>query len=191
MKHAHKFNLLLAMIIGLTLVLACGGDQQAEANKMVAEANKKLNDAKEVMVKTEKRNEELFSANIQTVAQLQSYKNKMSGEAKDIIANYEKIGSTLKELAKTYDDISRMNVTDKYKEYTKVKSDEYNKRAEAINVKKGDAQAFIEIDDPKTMVGKFADNKEKSEKLFGEADELGTKATKMEKDHPELFTEVK
>jgi hypothetical protein len=179
------------MIIGLTLVLACGGDQQAEANKMVAEANKKLNDAKEVMVKTEKRNEELFSANIQTVAQLQSYKNKMSGEAKDIIANYEKIGSTLKELAKTYDDISRMNVTDKYKEYTKVKSDEYNKRAEAINVKKGDAQAFIEIDDPKTMVGKFADNKEKSEKLFGEADELGTKATKMEKDHPELFTEVK
>jgi hypothetical protein len=191
MKHANKLNALFIIIVGLALVMGCGGDQQAEANKIVAEANKKLDEAKELMNKTESRNTTLFSANIQTVAQLQAYKNKMAGEAKEIVSSYEKIGDMLKGIAKQYDDISRMNVNDTYKEYTKIKSEEFNKRAEAVGIRKGNAQAFVEIDDPKTMTSKFDANNEKATKMFGEADELAEKATKIEKDHADIFKEAK
>jgi len=191
MRFANKFNALFIIIAGLALVIGCGGDQQAEANKIVSEANKKLDEAKELMTKTESRNTTLFSASIQTVGQLQAYKNKMAGEAKEIVGSYEKIGDMLKAIAKQYDDISRMNVNDTYKEYTKIKSEEFNKRAEAVNIRKGNAQAFIEIDDPKTMTSKFDANNEKSTKIFGEADELQEKATKIEKDHADIFKEAK
>jgi small-conductance mechanosensitive channel len=174
------------------LALACGGSssQQAEANKIVDEANKKLEEARSLMVKTETRNKTLFSANIQTVSQLQAYKNRMSDEAKGIIADYEKVVESLKEISKKYDDVSRMNVSDKYKEYTKIKSEEFARRADAVGVSKGNAQAFADIDDPKTMFSKFEENNDKSTKLFKEADELAAKAKKIEDENKDIFRET-
>lgn len=189
--NTNKLNAILAIIIAAFIALACsGGDQQAEANKVVAEANKKLEEARALIVKTEARNKTLFSANIQTTGQLQAYKSRMSDEAKQIVADYEKVSEMLKDISKKYDDVSRMKVSDKYKEYTKIKSEEFAKRADAVGVQKGNAQAFAEIDDPKTMLSKFNENNEKSEKLFKEADELGTKAKKIEDENKDLFKEV-
>jgi hypothetical protein len=192
MKTTNKLNILIVLIITVFIALACSGasNQQAEANKVVAEANKKLEEARSLMVATEARNNTLFSANIQTNAQLQAYQDRMAKEAREIIADYEKISETLKDISKKYDDVSRMNVSDKYKEYTKIKSEEFAIRAEAINVSKGNAQAFSEIDDPKTMLAKFKENNDKSAKLFKDADEIGAKAKKIEDENKDLFKEV-
>ena len=191
MNTQNKLNAILAIIVTAFIALACsGGDQQAEANKVVAEANKKLEEARTLIVKTEARNKTLFSANIQTTGQLAAYKNRMESEAKEIVADYEKVSEMLKDISKKYDDVSRMKVSDKYKEYTKIKSEEFAKRADAVGVQKGNAQAFAEIDDPKTMLSKFNENNERSEKLFKEADELGAKAKKIEDDNKDLFKEV-
>lgn len=191
MNIQNKVNILFVLLITAFVALACsGGDQQAEANKIVADANKKLEEARTLMVATEARNKTLFSANIQTTSQLAAYKNRMSGEAKEIVTNYEKISETLKDISKKYDDVSRMKVSDKYKEYTKIKSEEFAKRADAVAVQKGNAQAFADIDDPKTMLDKFKENNEKSEKLFKDADELAEKAKKIEDENKEIFKEV-
>lgn len=191
MTKQNKFNSIFAIITMLALILACGGaNQQAEANKIVAEANQKLNEAKELITKTEARNSLLFGANIQTVPQLRAYKAKMETEARDIVGSYEKVGEMLKDISKRYDEISRMKLDEKYKEYAKTKSEEFARRAEAIDIRKGNAAAFIEIDDPKAMTAKFDDNNDKSAKLFKEADELGNRAKQMEEENKDLFRQA-
>jgi hypothetical protein len=175
-------------VAAFLFVLGCSGsDQQAEANKIVDAANKKLDETKYLYSKTEARNTTLFSANIQTVPQLVSYKNRMGDEAKSIVSDYEKVAAMLKDISKQYDDISRLNVNDKYKEYAKIKSDEFAKRSEAVGVRKGNAQAFAEISDPRILVKKFEENNEKSDKLFKDAEEIVAKAKKIEEDNKEIF----
>jgi len=187
----NKINLFAALAITIFISLACsGGSQQAEANKIVAEANKKLEEARALITKTDERNTALFDENIQTNAQLKSYKERKSDEAKAIVADYEKVSDALKDISSKYADVSRMNVSDKYKEYTKIKSEEFALRAEAVTASKGNPQAFNELDDPRKMVARFKENNEKSAKLFKDADELGAKAKKIEEENKDIFKEV-
>lgn len=188
----NKFNLLAVLAIVFGIGLACSGsigNQQAEANKLVDEANKKLEEARSLMVKTDQRSQQLFGAKINTVAELNAYKDKMKGEAKEIADDYEKVSTMLKDVSKKFDDASRMNVSDKYKEYAKLKSDEFVKRAEGINIHKGNAQAFVEISEPKQMFAKFDENNKKSADLMKEADAMGEKAKKMEEENKDIFAE--
>lgn len=187
----NKFSLLMVLALTIGIGLACGGgNQQAEANKIVEEANKKLEEAKELMTKTDARGAKLFSTPIKTVEQLNEYKEKMKGEAKSISEDYEKVSNMLKEISKKFDEASRLNVTEKYKEYAKIKSDEFAKRAEAIGIHKGNTQAFVEITEPKQMFAKFEENNKKSAGFMKEAEELGAKAKKMEEENKDLFKQV-
>lgn len=191
MNQLNKLNAIFIAIFGIALIVACGGGMQTEeANKVVDAANKKLDDGKVLYDKTEDRNKKLFSADVRTVRELQYYKEDRKDEAKSIVADYEKTVEIMKDVSRQYDDISRMNLDEKYKEYAKLKSDEYLKRAEAINIRKGNAQAFMEIDDYKTMTTKFEDNNAKSERLFKDADEIASKAKKIEEDNKEIFRQA-
>ncbi len=191
MKTRNKLNAIFIAVIALALGLACsggsGGSQQTEANKLVDQTNAKLEEAKTLMAKTEARNTALFSANIQTVQQLQIYKMRMSDEAKEVVGDYEKVSEMLKDVSRQYDNISRMDLDAKYKDYAKLKSDEFAKRADAVNIRKGNAQAFMEIDDPKTMTAKFDENNSKSDRLFKDAEDMGVKAKKIEEENKDLF----
>ena len=190
MKKQNKLNAIFIILVAIAIGLACSSsDQQAEANKIVDQANKKLDEAKDLYEKTEKRNKELFSVNVQNDRQLQAYKFLKSDEAKSIVAEYERDSEMLKDISKQYDDISRMNLNEKYKDYAKLKSDEFVKRAEAVNIRKGNAQAFAEIDDAKTMLAKFDENNTKSDKLFKDAEDIATKAKKIEDENKEIFRE--
>ena len=191
MKLNNKLNTLIVLFAAFMLVVGCsGGTQQAEANKIVDQANKKLDETKEQYAKVEARNTALFGVNVQTVAQLRFYKNKMESEAKSIVAEYERVAESLKDIAKQYDEISRLNVDEKYKEYAKLKSDEYAKRADAVGIRKGNAQAFAEIDDPRTLLAKFDENNTKSDRLFKDAEDISTKAKKIEEDNKEVFKQA-
>ncbi len=190
-KPNNKINAIFVVIVALVIGLACSSSNQIEeANKIVDTANAKLEEAKSLYAQTETRSSALFSANVQTVGQLQLYKSNKTGEAKSIIADYEKVSGMLKDVSKQYDDVSRLNVSDKYKDYAKLKSEEFAKRSEAINIRKGNAQAFLEIDDYKTMTGKFDENNSKSDRLFKDAEEMSAKAKKMEEENQDLFRKV-
>lgn len=191
MKTANKINTLIAILITLTLVLGCSGDQQAEANKIVVEANSKLAEVRDLLKQAEARNNQLFDANIKSSEDLKAYRVKMAGEAKEIVTSYEKIADSLKEISGKFDGIAKMNVSDVFKDYAKTKSEEFAKRAEAVGIAKGNAQAFIDATDTKSMTAKFEENNTKTAKLFAEAGELGEKATKIENDNPKIFTDAK
>ena len=190
---ANKTNAILIILVALVIGLACSGggsDQVEEANKVGDAANAKLEEAKDLYVKTETRNTTLFNANVQTVRQLQYYKANKGDEAKAIVKDFEKASEMLKDVSKQYDDISRMNVNEKYKDYAKLKSEAFAKRAEAVNIRKGNAQAFMEIDDYKTMMSKFDENNTKSDRLFKDADDINEKAHKIQAENPDVFTQA-
>ncbi|CAN5216782.1 hypothetical protein BH10ACI1_BH10ACI1_34320 [soil metagenome] len=191
MKKQNKLNAIFIILVAIALGLACSSSNQIEeANKTVDQANKKLDEAKELYTKTESRNKELFSVNIQNDRQLQAYKFLKNNEAKSIVADYERTAEMLKDISKQYDDVSRMNLNEKYKEYAKLKSEEFVKRAEAVNIRKGNAQAFAEIDDPKTMTAKFEENNTKSDKLFKDAEDIAAKAKKIEDENKDVFKQT-
>lgn len=191
MKGQNKFNAIFIILAAIIAGLACGGAAQTEeANILVDRANKKLDEAKELYAAVETRNSELFDADINTVAQLQDYKANRSREAQAIVQDYEKVSGMLKDVSRQYDDISRMNLSEKYKDYAKLKSDEYALRAEAVAVRKGNAQAFLEIDDPRAMMTKFDENNSKSDRLFKDAEDIAAKARKMEEQHKDLFRQT-
>jgi hypothetical protein len=191
MKRQNKSNAIFIILIAVAIGLACGSAEQTEeANKMVEQANRKLDESKELYAKTEKRNRELFSAKITDLAQLDNYKRLKGDEAKSIADDYERVARMLKEVARQYDDISRLNLPEKYKDYAKLKSDEYAKRAEAVSARKGNAQAFREIDNPDTMLAKFDENNMKSDRLFKEAEDIAAKAKKVEEEHKEVFKQT-
>ena len=186
----NKLNVIFVVIIAVAMGLACGGNQIEEANAKGERANKKLDEVKELLVKTEARNAALFKANVQTMQQLQAYKSNKTGEAKAIVGDYEKAVEMIKEISKDYSEISQMNLSDQYKEYAKLKSEEYAKRAEAIAVRKGNAQAFIEIDDPQTMLAKLDEITGKSDRLLKDAEDMGERARKMAEKYENLFNEA-
>jgi hypothetical protein len=191
MKKQNKLNAIFIALVAIIIGLACSGTEQtADANKVVGEANKKLDEAKELYARTETRNTNLFNAQVKTISQLQYYKASKSSEAKSIVSDYEKVSEMLKDVSRQYDDISRMNLSEKYKDYAKLKSDEYAKRAEAVGIRKGNAQAFMEIDDPRTMMTKFDENNSKSDRLFKDAEEMGAKAKKMEEENKDIFKQA-
>lgn len=191
MKIANKLNATIIIIAALFIVIGCSSaDQQAEANKVVDTANKRLDDAKDLYTKTEARNTTLFNVNVQTVRQFLIYKSRVEGEAKSIAGDYERVSEMLKEISKHYDDISRMNVNEKYKEYAKMKSNEFATRSEAVAVRKGNAQGLAEIDDPRVLFEKFKENNDKSDKLFKDAEDTATKAKKIEEENKEIFKQA-
>lgn len=188
---SEKQNLVCVVCALLFAVLACGnGNQQAEVNKKVKEANRKLEEVKMLLTQNDERNRRLFSANVQTEAELAEYKKEKNNEAEEIIADYEKVSAMLREISQIFDEVSRMNLNEKYKEYAKLKSDEFAKRAEAIAFRKGNAEAFIEIDDQKRMTKRFDENNTKADKLFNEAEEIRKKSKKLEDENRDLFVDL-
>lgn len=183
-----------AFFIGaaLTSSSSCGGNnQQPEANRLGGEATNLLGETNNLIDRAEARNRKLFDADVQTVEELAAYKIKMKSEAQGIIENYAKVSKMLEEIAGKFDQAAQLNVREIYKEYAAAKSEEFAKRAEAFNVRKGNAQAFIEIDSPKQMTDKFDENNSRFEKLIKEADELGEAAKQIENENRDFFAEFK
>jgi len=192
MQRTNKLNAILILLIAAVIGLACSGaaDQTEDANKIVDEANKKLEESRVLYDKTEKRNTDLFSAKVRNLQQLDYYKQLKSNESKEIVGDYEKVAAMLKDISRRYDDVSRLNLNEKYKDYAKLKSDEFAKRAEAVEARKGNAQAFMEIDNPDTMLAKFDENNMKSDRLFKDAEDIAAKAKKIEEEHKEIFKQA-
>lgn len=189
MKKQNSINSAFALLLFVFIVLACSGgaNQTAEANKIVDEANKLVEEAKDLSQKTEARNQALFSVQIQTQAQLRYYKAKVKDQALDIAVDFGKAAEKADAAAKKFSEAAKLNLPDKYKEYLNLKSQEFTKRAEGINVRKGNAQAFVDYDDPSVMVKRFNENNAKSQKLMDEADEISKKADKVHDDNKDIF----
>jgi hypothetical protein len=179
-----------ALLIGAGL--ACGGaDGQREAGRLVGEAQKLLEKTDVLIKKTEARNRKLFDADVQTAEELAAYRIKMKPEAASIVENYMKASEQLRRIAEIFDRAAALDVAETYQNYARTKADEFYRRAEAFEARRGNAQIFIESGSPNGMTGKFDENNSLFEKLLREAEDLNAAAKNIENENRDFFAEFK
>src|SRR2546430_12644423 len=92
-----------------------------------------------------------------------------------------------KAAAQKYDEASRLQINDKFKQYLILKVKEYNKRGEMIETAKGTPQALIESTNRSSFIIRANSNNSKVDQLYKEAEDIGSQADKLQKDNPNIF----
>ena len=174
---------LLALFLLVMAVLACSKGTNADldkGNKLVDEGNKAVQDGKKFVTDAEAKKNKMMQTDVRRLAEARV-------TAAEAIAAYDKAAEKCKEAAQKYDEASRLQVNDKFKQYLILKVKEYNKRAEVVEAAKGTPQALIESTNRSSFVIRANANNEKVDKLNKEADDLGSQADKLTKDNPDIF----
>jgi hypothetical protein len=182
----------IALAVLAFFALACGAlknlgsNSQAEANKLVSDANNELKEVDKIADDNEAKMDDLDKAD-------------KDGDAK-------KVKSLLEDLMKAIDDglkhgqtaadkldqASKMKVDDKYKEYLSLKSQSLRKQIEAFKERKEAAKIMHDNYDntDKTAMQKAKDDFKKKnsnfKKLLGEAKDLSRKADDIARENPNI-----
>jgi hypothetical protein len=182
----------LALVLLASLALACGAlknlgsNSQADANKLVQDANNELKEVDRIADDNEEKMDALDKAD----------KDAKSAEVKSLLDDLMKaIDDGLKHgetAAGKLEEASKMKVDDKYKEYLSLKSQSLRKQIEAFKERKEAAKIMRDNYDntDKTAMQKAKDDFKKKnsnfKKLLGEAKDLSRKADDIARQNPNI-----
>jgi high-affinity K+ transport system ATPase subunit B len=178
MHSQTKLNLLLALALLLAFVLACSGDETEKANKLVADGNTAITEGNKLATDFGPKLDKLFDD--LSPSNYDADKEKVTPQAKEVVDGLSKAADKYSDASKKFDEASKLKVNDKFKEYLTLKSQEFSKRAEQMNVGKGNAQAILDSNDADSLRAKIKDSKTKSDKLEQESKDLEAKASKIQ-----------
>lgn len=164
-----KRNALLALAVLLTFLLACSAlsDETDKANKLVAEGNTAITEGNKLATDADAKGDK--------------------ASAQEAIDTLTKAAAKYREAGTKFDEASKLKINDKFKEYLSLKSQEFNKRAELMEVAKKNSQAMLDSTDPEALMTKVQENKSQVEKLDKEAKDLEAKAEKIRTDNKDLI----
>ena len=175
---------LLALFLLIAAVLACKSTSTSsetdKANKLVDEGNAAVQEAKKFVADAEEKKTKMMQTDVRRLAEARV-------TAAEAIAAYDKAAEKCKEAAQKYDEASRLQISDKFKEYLILKVKEYNKRAEMVATAKGTPQALIESTNRSSFIIRANSNNSKVDQLYKEAEDIGAQADKLQKDNPDIF----
>jgi hypothetical protein len=179
------FSSHVAFVLLITVIWACGSSgsntsDNDQANKLVDEGNTAVQDAKKFVSDADAKKDQMMQTDVRRLAEARVH-------AAEAIAAYDKAAEKCKEAASKYDEASRLQVSDKFKQYLMLKTKEYNKRAEMVEAAKGTPQALIESTNRSSFVIRAKSNNAKVDQLYKEAEDLGAQADKIQKDNPDAF----
>jgi len=178
------FSSHVAFVLLIAAIWACGSStapsETDQANKLVDEGNAAVTDAKKFVSDAEGKKDQMMKTDIRRLAEARV-------RAAEAIAAYDKAAEKCKEAAQKYDQASRLQISDKFKQYLILKVKEYNKRAEMVEAAKGTPQALIESTNRSSFVIRANSNNSKVDQLYKEAEDIGAQAEKLQKDNPDIF----
>jgi hypothetical protein len=179
------FSSHVAFVLLIAAIWACGntstntGDLD-KANKLVDEGNAAVDQVKKFFTEADGKKDEMMRTDLRRLAEARV-------RAAEAIAAYDKAAEKCKEVASKFDEASRLNVADKFKQYLILKTKEFNKRAELMQAAKDTPQALIESTNRTSFQNRVNSNQSKIDGLYKEAQDLGAQADKIFKDNPDLF----
>ena len=183
MINSRHSSSLLALFLVVVAVLACNKtatNETDKANKLVDEGNAAVKEAKTFVADAEAKKTKMMQTDVRRLAEARV-------TAAEAIAAYDRAAAKCKEAAQKYDEASRLQINDKFKQYLILKVKEYNKRAEMVETAKGTPQALIESTNRSSFVIRANSNNEKVDKLYKDAEDIGAQADKLQKDNPDIF----
>jgi hypothetical protein len=179
------FSSHVAFVLLIAAIWACGSSSTNtadtdKANKLVDEGNAAVQEAKRAVSDAEAKKDQMMKTDIRRLAEARV-------RAAEAIAAYDKAAEKCKAAASKYDEASRLQISDKFKQYLMLKVKEYNKRGEMVEAAKGTPQALIESTNRSSFVIRANSNNAKVDQLYKEAEDLGAQAEKIQKDNPDMF----
>ena len=173
-----KRNSVFALAVLLAFVLACsGGNETDQANKLVAEGNAAINEGNKMATEAGAKNDSVFDQ--LSAEDFEASKEKLSPTAKEAVDGLTKSAAKYREAAKKFEEASKLKIDDKFKEYLSLKSQEFNKRAEQMDIGKGNAQALLDSNDMQSLTAKITENRARYQSLDKESKDLESKADKI------------
>ena len=176
MSRIKKIYLLTAVFILSAFAAACQGELK-KANENVQEGNAAVTEAEKLAGQADAKINQFESA----LATFPEGRDQLKAPSQEAIDLLDKAAGKLREAEKKFADASKLDVEAAYKEYLSVKSQEYAKHAEHLEVLKDIPKAFTDpsVTDGVALRGKFVTIKERVEKLEKEWNDLASRAEKI------------
>jgi len=179
------FSSHLAFVLLIAAIWACGNSgtntsDTDKANKLVDEGNAAVDQVKKAFEDAEAKKDEMMHTDIRRLAEARV-------RATEAITAFDKAAEKCKEAASKYDEASRLNIADKFKQYLILKTKEFNKRGDLMECGKGTPQALIESTNRSSFVIRANSNDAKCDSLYKEAQDIAAQADKIQKDNPDVF----
>jgi hypothetical protein len=179
------FSSHVALVLLIAAIWACGSSNTDtadtdKANKLVNEGNAAVDQVKKFFEDADGKKDQMMHMDRRRVAEARV-------RAAEAIAAYDRAAEKCKEAASKYDEASRLQVNDKFKQYLIVKTKEFNKRGELMEAAKGTPQALIESTNWSSFANRANSNQSKIEQIMKEANDLAAEADKIQKDNPDVF----
>lgn len=184
---------LLAMTLGCNF--SCGKFAETtvesgpeQANKLIREGNASTEKANEAMNKAEALSNELLGSDtLKEVQDVEKYKADNKTKFDDLSKLREEAARGFEEAAAKYEQISTLNVAEKYKEYTGLLAQQSKKLVEIIKADAAFDKAFLAEKDTEKHGAMFVEYNKKNSQMRKELNELKEKATKLMNDNPDVF----
>ena len=169
MYHQTRRNAFVALALMLTFVLACSAfsDETEKANKLVGEGNTAINEGNKLATDADSKSDK--------------------ATAQESIDLLTKSAAKYREASKKFDEASKLKIKDKFKEYLSLKSQEFAKRAEIMDVARKSSQDMLASEDMESLTAKVQEHKTQHEKLSKEAKDLEDKAEKIRTENKDLI----
>jgi hypothetical protein len=184
MNRIRKFSLLTTIFALAAFAAACAGDQQ-KANKLVEEGNASVTEAERLATQGDAKINEFLPK----MATFPEGRDEMKATSQEVLGILDQGIAKLRDAEKKFDEASKLNVEAAYKEYLTVKSQEYGKHADHLEVLKDIPKAFTDpsVTDGEALRARFVTIKERVDKLEKEWTDLATRADKIYQENKDKF----
>ncbi|HWT01450.1 MAG TPA: hypothetical protein VN256_14470 [Pyrinomonadaceae bacterium] len=184
MSRLKKIYMLTAVFILIAFTISCQGELK-KANQNVEEGNAAVTEAEKLAGQADAKINQFESA-LATFPEGRDQLKAPSQEATDLL---DKAAGKLREAEKKFGEASKLDVEAAYKEYLSVKSQEYGKHAEHLELLKDIPKAFTDpaVKDGDALRERFVSIKERVEKLEKEWTDLAARADKIYQANKDKF----
>jgi len=177
--------IMMLLIFGLK---ACGlSEQTDEANKLNDEAGVILEKENDLTDKSNELLDELLGDNLTKAEDYKAYKEKNKSKFDELISLSGQIERLAAESMDKYEQVLKLKLPEKYKEYTSIKIQEFKKRADLHKLIAPFIKEFLQTNDIDKINKLIEDFNKQSADMLEEADKLSEKAGQFAKDNPNVF----
>ncbi|MDT5120754.1 MAG: hypothetical protein QOC96_236 [Acidobacteriota bacterium] len=182
MNPRKKFYSLLIILALTAFATSCA---TTKANKFIDEGNAAVKDGEKLAQDADAQLTKLGEGR----ANFPANRDELKGTAQEAIDLLDKAIAKLREGATKFDEGSKTNLDAPLKEYLSLKSQEFSKHAEHLEVLKDLPKAFMDpsVQDNAALDARFAPIKERVEKLQQEWTDLATRADKIQEQNKDKF----
>ena len=183
MNPRKKLYALLSLLIVGAFTVSCG--ETRKANKLIEEGNAAVKEAEKFATDADAKMTELDNS----LGDFPQNRDQLKPMAQAALENLDKGIAKLREAASKFDEGSKTNLDAPLKEYLSLKSQEFSKHAEHLEVAKGLPNAIMDasIEDGETLKAKIAPIIEHVEKLEKEWTDLAARANKIQQENKDKF----